>query len=98
MLRRLAACRAVELIPGRGDRDWRDPDRADLALKWPPAPRLLASAEARFGAMREEAGIGRARLVHHQIAIVLVAHHEQPHRGVARKVPAGRAFRHPADA
>ena len=47
--------------------------------------RLVASAEGRFGAMREEAGIGARAWSYDQIAIVLVAHHERPHRGVAQE-------------
>jgi 2-octaprenyl-6-methoxyphenol hydroxylase len=88
VLRRLAACRAVELIaPDEVIETRRDPDRADLMLKSGRrlAARLVASAEGRFGAMREEAGIGARAWSYHQIAIVLVAHHERPHRGVAQE-------------
>jgi 2-octaprenyl-6-methoxyphenol hydroxylase len=88
VLRRLAACRAVELIaPDEVIETRRDPDRADLTLKSGRrlATRLVASAEGRFGAMREEAGIGARAWSYHQIAIVLVAHHERPHRGVAQE-------------
>ena len=88
VLRRLAACRAVELIaPDEVIETRRDPDRADLTLKSGRrlAARLVASAEGRFGTMREEAGIGARAWSYHQIAIVLVAHHERPHRGVAQE-------------
>jgi 2-octaprenyl-6-methoxyphenol hydroxylase len=88
VLRRLAACRAVELIaPDEVMETRRDPDRAELLLKSGRrlATRLVTSAEGRFGAMREEAGIGARAWSYHQIAIVLVAHHERPHRGVAQE-------------
>ena len=49
------------------------------------AARLVASAEGRFGTMREEAGIGARAWSYDQIAIVLVARHERPHRGVAQE-------------
>jgi 2-octaprenyl-6-methoxyphenol hydroxylase len=88
LLRRLAACPNVELIaPDEVIETRRDPDRAELSLKsgrritsW-----LVASAEGRFGALREEAGIGARAWSYHQIAIVLVAHHERAHRGVAQE-------------
>src|SRR6478735_7872270 len=61
LLRRLAACRQVELIaPDEVIDTKRDADRAELTLKSGrrvPA-RLVASAEGRFGSMREDAGIG----------------------------------------
>src|SRR5262249_44910946 len=47
--------------------------------------RLVASAEGRFGTMREDAGIGARAWSYNQIAIVLVARHELPHRGVAQE-------------
>ena len=88
LLRRLAACPQVELVaPDEVIETNRDPDRAELALKSGrrlPA-RLVASAEGRFGAMREEAGIGARAWSYDQIAIVLVARHERPHRGVAQE-------------
>jgi 2-octaprenyl-6-methoxyphenol hydroxylase len=65
----------------------RDLDQAELTLKSGrrlPA-RLVASAEGRFGSMREEAGIGARAWSYGQIAIVLVARHERPHRGVAQE-------------
>jgi len=49
------------------------------------AARLVASAEGRFGTLREEAGIGARAWSYHQVAIVVVAHHQQPHRGVAQE-------------
>jgi 2-octaprenyl-6-methoxyphenol hydroxylase len=86
--RRLAACRQVELIaPDEVIETRRDPDRAELLLKSGRrlAARLVASAEGRLGAMREEAGIGARAWSYDQIAIVLVARHERPHRGVAQE-------------
>ncbi|MBM3643328.1 MAG: 2-octaprenyl-6-methoxyphenyl hydroxylase [Alphaproteobacteria bacterium] len=47
--------------------------------------RLVASAEGRSGALREEAGIGARSWSYRQTAIVLVAAHELPHRGVAQE-------------
>ena len=88
LLRRLAACRQVELIaPDEVVETHRDPDRAELTLKSGRhlAARLVASAEGRLGAMREEAGIGARAWSYGQIAIVLVARHERPHRGVAQE-------------
>jgi 2-octaprenyl-6-methoxyphenol hydroxylase len=49
------------------------------------ATRLVASAEGRFGTMREDAGIGARAWSYDQVAIVLVARHERPHRGVAQE-------------
>jgi len=88
VLRRLAACPQVELIaPDEVIETNRDPDRAELALKSGRrlAARLVASAEGRVGTMREEAGIGARAWSYDQIAIVLVARHERPHRGVAQE-------------
>ncbi|HMJ98732.1 MAG TPA: FAD-dependent monooxygenase, partial [Reyranella sp.] len=88
LLRRLAACPQVELIaPDEVIETNRDPDRAELALKSGRrlAARLVASAEGRVGTMREEAGIGARAWSYDQIAIVLVARHERPHRGVAQE-------------
>jgi 2-octaprenyl-6-methoxyphenol hydroxylase len=88
VLRRLAACPQVELIaPDEVLETTRDPDRAELALKSGRrlAARLVAAAEGRAGAMREEAGIGARAWSYDQIAIVLVARHERPHRGVAQE-------------
>ena len=88
LLRRLAACPQVELIaPDEVIETTRDPDRAELALKSGRrlAARLVASAEGRVGTMREEAGIGARAWSYDQIAIVLVARHERPHRGVAQE-------------
>jgi 2-octaprenyl-6-methoxyphenol hydroxylase len=88
LLRRLASCRAVELIaPDEVIETHRDTHRADLVLKsgrTVPA-RVIASAEGRVGALREEAGIGVRAWSYGQIAIVLVARHERPHRGVAQE-------------
>ena len=88
LLRRLAAHPRVELVaPDEVTETHRDPDRAELVLKTGRrlAARLVASAEGRFGAMREEAGIGARSWSYDQIAIVLVARHERPHRGVAQE-------------
>lgn len=88
LLRRLAACPKVELVaPDEVVETERDQDRAGLVLKSGRriATRLVASAEGRFGSMREEAGIGARAWSYDQIAIVLVAHHERPHRGVAQE-------------
>ena len=88
LLRRLAASANVELIsPDEVVASHRDPDRAELVLKSGRtlATRLVASAEGRGGSMREEAGIGARSWSYGQIAIVLVAHHERPHRGVAQE-------------
>ena len=88
VLRRLAACPQVELIaPDEVIETNRDPDRAELALKSGRrlAARLVASAEGRVGTMREEAGIGARAWSYDQIAVVLVARHERPHRGVAQE-------------
>jgi len=46
---------------------------------------LLVSAEGKFGALREQAGIGALQWRYEQTAIVCVAEHEQPHRGVAHE-------------
>ena len=88
LLRRLADCPQVELVaPDEVIETDRDADRAELALKSGRRlrARLVASAEGRFGAMREEAGIGARAWSYDQIAIVLVARHERPHRGVAQE-------------
>ena len=88
LLARLAACPKVELIsPDEVVESERGPDRAGLVLKSGRrlASRLIASAEGRLGSMREEAGIGARSWSYEQIAIVLVAHHDQPHRGVAQE-------------
>jgi 2-octaprenyl-6-methoxyphenol hydroxylase len=88
LLRRLAACPQVELIaPDEVIDSKRDLDKAELTLKSGRriAARLIASAEGRFGSMREDAGIGARAWSYNQIAIVLVAKHERPHRGVAQE-------------
>jgi len=88
LLRRLAACPKVELVsPDEVVETERGPGRAALVLKSGRrlATRLIASAEGRFGSMREEAGIGARSWSYDQIAIVLVAHHAEPHRGVAQE-------------
>jgi 2-octaprenyl-6-methoxyphenol hydroxylase len=88
LLHRLAAHPRVDLIaPDEVTETHRDSDRAELVLKSGRrlAARLVASAEGRFGAMREEAGIGARSWSYGQIAIVLVARHERPHRGVAQE-------------
>jgi 2-octaprenyl-6-methoxyphenol hydroxylase len=88
LLRRLAACPLVELIaPDEVIETRRDVDGAELVLKSGRRlpTRLVASAEGRAGVMREEAGIGARSWSYRQIAIVLVARHERPHRGVAQE-------------
>ncbi|MFO1082196.1 MAG: UbiH/UbiF/VisC/COQ6 family ubiquinone biosynthesis hydroxylase [Reyranellaceae bacterium] len=71
----------------------RDQDRAELRLASGRTltARLVASAEGRLGAMREEAGIGARAWSYGQIAIVVTARHALPHRGVAQEkfLPAG---------
>jgi 2-octaprenyl-6-methoxyphenol hydroxylase len=88
LLRRLQACAAVELIaPDEALDTERRPDKVEIKLKSGRtiATRLVASAEGRFGTMREDAGIGARAWSYGQIAIVLVARHAQPHRGVAQE-------------
>jgi 2-octaprenyl-6-methoxyphenol hydroxylase len=88
LLRRLAACPHVEMVaPDEVIETRRDPDRAELVLKSGRrlVTRLVASAEGRVGTMREDAGIGARAWSYDQIAIVLVARHERPHRGVAQE-------------
>ncbi len=88
LLRRLAACPQVELIaPDEAVDTARDLDRAAITLKSGRTidARLVASAEGRGGSMREEAGIGARVWSYGQIAIVLVARHAEPHRGVAQE-------------
>jgi 2-octaprenyl-6-methoxyphenol hydroxylase len=88
LLKRLADCPEIELVsPDEVVDTTRDLDRAELTLKSGrrlPA-RLVASAEGRFGSMREDAGIGAQSWSYGQTAIVLVAHHARPHRGVAQE-------------
>ena len=88
LLQRLADCSQVELVaPDEVIETIREADGAELTLKSGrrlPA-RLVASAEGRFGSMREDAGIGARSWSYDQVAIVLVAHHERPHRGVAQE-------------
>ena len=88
LLRRLTDCPQVELVaPDEVTETSRDLDRAELALASGRrlTARLVASAEGRFGSMREDAGIGARSWSYRQIALVLVAHHERPHRGVAQE-------------
>jgi 2-octaprenyl-6-methoxyphenol hydroxylase len=88
LLRRLADCRQVELIaPDEVIDTSRDLNRAEVKLKSGRTltARLVASAEGRFGTLREDAGIGARAWSYDQIAIVLVARHERPHRGVAQE-------------
>jgi 2-octaprenyl-6-methoxyphenol hydroxylase len=88
LLRRLAACAEVELIaPDEVISTDRNAHRAEIALRSGRrlAARLVASAEGRSGTMREDAGIGARAWSYDQIAIVLVACHERPHRGVAQE-------------
>jgi 2-octaprenyl-6-methoxyphenol hydroxylase len=88
LLRRLQACPRVELMaPDEALDTARASDKVTIRLKSGReiAARLVASAEGRFGTMREDAGIGARAWSYHQIAIVLVARHERPHRGVAQE-------------
>ena len=88
LLRRLAACPQVELVsPDEVVETSRDADRATLTLKSGRrlTARLIASAEGRGGTLREDAGIGARAWSYDQIAIVLVAQHERPHRGIAQE-------------
>jgi 2-octaprenyl-6-methoxyphenol hydroxylase len=88
MMQRLAACADVELVaPDEALETERDPDKVEISLKSGRhlKARLVASAEGRFGTMREEAGIGARAWSYDQIAIVLVARHAEPHRGVAQE-------------
>jgi 2-octaprenyl-6-methoxyphenol hydroxylase len=88
LLRRLQACPNVELVaPDEALDTARSPDKVTIRLKSGHglAARLVASAEGRFGTMREDAGIGARAWSYDQIAIVLVARHERPHRGVAQE-------------
>jgi len=88
LLRRLAQSNSVELIaPAEVVDTERDLDRAAIALKDGRRieTRLIASAEGRLGTMREDAGIGARKWSYDQIAIVMVARHERPHRGVAQE-------------
>ena len=88
LLRRLAGCPQVELIaPDEVVETRRGIDGAELALKSGRRlpTRLVASAEGRSGSLREEAGIGARTWSYRQIAIVLVARHDRPHRGVAQE-------------
>ena len=88
LLRRLAICPDVELVaPDEVIETDRNVHRAALALKSgrQMVARLIASAEGRTGTMREEAGIGARAWSYRQIAIVLVARHAEPHRGVAQE-------------
>lgn len=88
LLQQLADCPQVELIaPDEVTNTTRDASRAELLLRSGRrvVTSLVASAEGRFGATREDAGIGAQRWSYGQTAIVLVARHERPHRGVAQE-------------
>jgi 2-octaprenyl-6-methoxyphenol hydroxylase len=88
LLRRLQACPKVELVaPDEALDTVRSPNKVEIKLKSGRslAARLVASAEGRFGTMREDAGIGARAWSYGQIAIVLVACHAEPHRGVAQE-------------
>jgi len=88
VLRGLAACSKVELIaPDEVVDIDRDLHRAQVTLKSGRVlkARLAASAEGRSGSTREDAGIGARAWSYNQTAIVLVARHEKPHRGVAQE-------------
>ncbi len=88
VLRGLAACANVELMAPDEVVDLdRDLHRAVVTLKSGRVlkARLAASAEGRAGSTREDAGIGARAWSYNQTAIVLVARHEKPHRGVAQE-------------
>jgi 2-octaprenyl-6-methoxyphenol hydroxylase len=88
ILRRLQSSTRVELVAPDETLDVsRGADKVDIALKSGRrlSARLVASAEGRFGTLREDAGIGARAWSYGQTAIVLVAHHERPHRGVAQE-------------
>jgi 2-octaprenyl-6-methoxyphenol hydroxylase len=88
LLRQLRACPNVELVaPDEALDTTRSADKVSIVLKSGRqiAARLVASAEGRFGTMREDAGIAARAWSYNQIAIVLVAHHAEPHRGVAQE-------------
>jgi 2-octaprenyl-6-methoxyphenol hydroxylase len=88
LLQRLANhSKVAVLAPDEVVETRRDAYRADLSLESGRtlASALIASAEGRLGALREEAGIGARAWSYGQIAIVLVARHERPHRGVAHE-------------
>jgi 2-octaprenyl-6-methoxyphenol hydroxylase len=88
LLHRLAACRHVELVaPDEALETDRTADAVAVSLNSGRhlVTRLVASAEGRFGTMREDAGIGARAWSYNQVAIVLVARHELPHRGVAQE-------------
>lgn len=88
VLRGLQACANVELVAPEEVVDIdRDLHRAEVRLKSGRVltARLVASAEGRTGSTREDAGIGARSWSYNQTAIVLVARHEKPHRGVAQE-------------
>jgi 2-octaprenyl-6-methoxyphenol hydroxylase len=88
LLKRLAQSNSVELIsPAEVIDTERDLNRATITLNDGRVleTRLIASAEGRLGTMREDAGIGARKWSYGQTAIVLVAKHERPHRGVAQE-------------
>lgn len=88
LLRRLAACPSVELVaPDEALETTRGANKVDIVLRSERrlVARLVASAEGRQGTLREEAGIGARAWSYDQIAIVLVARHALPHRGVAQE-------------
>jgi 2-octaprenyl-6-methoxyphenol hydroxylase len=94
LAQRLTACPAVEIVaPDEVIETRRDDSRAELALRSGRRIQaaLVASAEGRFGALREDAGIGAQAWSYRQTAIVLVARHERPHRGIAQEkfLPSG---------
>jgi 2-octaprenyl-6-methoxyphenol hydroxylase len=88
LIKALIDCPSVELIsPDEVIDTDRDANRAELTLKSGRkiTARLIASAEGRFGSLREDAGIGARAWSYRQTAIVLVARHEMPHHGVAQE-------------
>ena len=88
LLEHLARSPHLEVVaPDEVVETTRTPERATLRLKSGRTivARLVASAEGRFGSLREEAGIGARSWSYRQTAIVLSARHERPHRGVAQE-------------
>lgn len=88
LLKHLANCRHLELVsPDEVVETERTPERATLRLRSGRTivARLVASAEGRFGSLREEAGIGARSWSYRQTAIVLSVRHAEPHRGVAQE-------------
>lgn len=88
LLAGLSACANVERVaPQEVVEIARTPERAEVRLKSGRIVRtsLVVSADGRAGTTRQDAGIGARAWSYDQIAIVLIARHEKPHRGVAQE-------------